>query len=72
MDTFNKMIAIGKAKYNVEEEFLNVYQNRVILMNFPAKDHQFEIADYLNNKYKTQYRIWNVSEHTYPTSPFNN
>ena len=41
-------------------------------MNYPNKEKIKDIAKYLNEKYRVNYYIWNVSEHPYDTRYFNN
>ncbi len=45
---------------------------RIIIAPFPSADLIDQVADYLNEKHNNQYLIYNLSEHQYDNSYFNN
>lgn len=46
--------------------------HRIYWMNFPKPERVKELGEALNARYKEKYFIWNVSEYTYDSAPFNN
>ena len=45
---------------------------RIFWMTFPSKGKIKALSQFLNSQFKINYYIWNISEHTYDTSIFNN
>jgi hypothetical protein len=45
---------------------------RIIMCPFPDEDVIQDISDYLNNEHLDHYIVYNLSEHTYDNSYFNN
>lgn len=63
---------IGQTDFFIfHKDFIEVYP-RIFTMPFPIPEKIESTAKYLNQIYGTNYFIWNVSEHFYDVSYFNN
>ena len=65
------IIQQGKKSEPKQESDLVFLYPRIFWMTFPSKDKTKALSQFLNTQFKTNYYIWNVSEHTYDTSIFN-
>ncbi|EAS06714.2 PTEN tumor-suppressor protein C2 domain protein (macronuclear) [Tetrahymena thermophila SB210] len=58
------------SKHQYEKDVIQII-DRIYWMNFPTQDKIVGLSKYLNERFKQQYYIWNVSEHKYEVFPFN-
>ncbi len=59
-----------KGTIDIFDYFVEIYP-RVIWMPFPAQENIEIIGDFLNTNFANNYFVWNISEHSYDTSIFN-
>ncbi len=60
-----------KNKLDIKKEITEV-RERIFLMSFPSEDKIKELGEWLNKTYSDKYLVYNLSEHKYDTSHFQN